>query len=400
MFDITPTSAEKIFAADNADADVCELALRLKEREDFRPKYVLQQIAGRQMMKRKMMQWVANPEIVYPVHLSVEQCSSDFTARYKRKIIERFCDSFDNYYADLTGGFGVDFSVMSPGFSQAYYVEKNEELCEIARHNFEALKLKNYNVIKGDGVDFLKNFEGEFGSVFIDPARRNSAGAKTVHINDCDPNVLDFQDVLLEKSNIVIMKLSPMLYIEECLAQLKNVVEIHVVASDGECKEILVVASARRAVCEPKIFAVNDSQIFSFEKSEEQNCTALSADRVGAGMFLFEPNAAIMKTAPFQLVAARYGLHKISANSHLYVSDKPVDCFPGRGFRIERIGAMKDFKDVNKANITVRNFPITVDDIRKKLKIRDGGDVYIFATTLANGNKVLIATRKLAPEDF
>ncbi|MCR5455592.1 MAG: SAM-dependent methyltransferase [Bacteroidales bacterium] len=394
MLDITPTAAEKQFAADNADADVRGLALRLKEAADFRPKYVLQQIAGRQMMRRKMCTWAQNPDIVYPVHLSVEQCSSEFTANYKRKIVERLCHNWDANYADFTGGFGVDFSVMSQGFAQTFYIEQNEELCEIAQHNFNTLGLKNYNVINGDGVDFLKNFDGTFGAVFIDPARRNSAGAKTVHIGDCVPNIIDFQDVLVKKSDVAIVKLSPMLDIAECTLLLKNIVEIHVVAVDGECKEILVVLSSRIPKDEPTIFAANNNQIFSFVKSDEQNCAANIAGGVGEGMYLYEPNAALMKTAPFMLIANRYQLKKISRNSHLYVSDTPVENFPGRTFRIVRIGSMKDFKDIDKANITVRNFPIKADDIRKKLKIKDGGDVYIFATTLADGSKVLMETRK------
>ena len=401
MLTITPTEAERIFAADNADADVRGLALRLKEGADFRPKFVLQQIAGRQMMRRKMPLWASNPDIVFPVHLSVEQCSSEFTANYKRGILERLCkDFYGKKFADLTGGFGVDFSVMSRGFSQAFYVERNEELCEIARHNFAALKLQNCEVINGDGVDFLRGFDtnnnGRFSAIFIDPARRNNAGGKTVHIADCEPNVIDFQDVLIEKSDIIIIKLSPMLDIAECLLRLKNIAEIHVVASDGECKEILVVISAHCNNTEPRIFAVNNNQIFSFLKSEEHDCIAQNVASVKEGMFLYEPNAAIMKAAPFRLVASRYNLLKISKNSHLYVSENVVsEDFPGRVFKITKIGTTKDFKHIDKANITVRNFPIKADELRKKLKIKDGGDIYIFATTLADGRKVLIETHKL-----
>ena len=285
---MTTTATEQEYISKHIDDDVRDLALRMKEgTADFRPKFVLQQIAGIQAMRRKMPQWADNQNIVYPVHLSLEQCSSEFTADYKREIIERFCSNYDKKnFADLTGGFGVDFSVMSAGFSKAYYVERNAELCEIAQHNFQALSMQNFNIVNGDGVDFLRNTDEKFGVVFIDPARRDSAGGKTVHIQDCEPNILDFQDVILQKSDIAIIKLSPMLDISECLLKLKNIKEIHVVASDGECKEILVVLTAEKPNDEPKIFAVNNKQMFMFWRSNEEYCSLLIANHVNEGMYL------------------------------------------------------------------------------------------------------------------
>ena len=390
------TATEQEYISKHIDDDVRALALRMKEAADFRPKFVLQQIAGIQAMRRKMPHWADNQDIVYPIHLSLEQCSSEFTSNYKRGIIKRICDNIDTKnFADLTGGFGVDFSVMSVGFAKAFYVERNAELCEIAQHNFKALKLKNYSVINGDGVEYLRNADEKFGAVFIDPARRNSAGGKTVHIEDCEPNLLDFQDVLLRKTDIAIIKLSPMLDVSECLLKLKNVHEIHAVASDGECKEILVVLTAEKPKDEPQIFAVNNNQVFSFLKSEEQNCTAKYAAEIKEGMYLYEPNSAIMKAAPFRLIAERYNLQTISRNSHIYVSETLVDGFPGRVFRIVKMGGVKDFKHIEKANITVRNFPIKADELRKKLKIKDGGDIYLFATTMADGRKIMLETARI-----
>ncbi len=393
---LTPTSSESSFIESHIGADVRDLALRLKAAEDFRPKYVLQQIAGRQAMRRKMPVWAENPRIVYPVHLSVEQCSSEATANYKRGIVERFCtDISGKMFADLTGGFGVDFSVMSARFSKAFYVERNADLCAIAEHNFKALGIENHSIVNGDGADFIKKSGEHFGVVFIDPARRDSAGGKTVHVQDCEPNILDFQDVLMTKTDIAIIKLSPMLDISECLLRLKNIREIHVLAVDGECKEMLVVLTAEKNDDEPKIFAVNDSQIFSFLRSREQNCAAKIAGRVSEGMYLYEPNAAIMKAAPFNLLSECFSIRKVARNSHLYVSTDLVDDFPGRTFRIVRVGSVKDFKNIEKANIAVRNFPLRADELRKKLKIKDGGDVYIFATTLFDGSKVLMETGKV-----
>ena len=389
------TAAEKIFVEEHKDDDVRALALKMKEAAGFNPKYVLQQIAGIQAMRRKMPHWADNQDIVYPVHLSLEQCSSEMTANYKRSIIERLCgDVSDKMFADLTGGFGVDFSVMSIGFAKAFYVERNNELCEIAMHNFKALGMKNYSAINGDGVDFLKNTNEKFGLVFIDPSRRNNAGGKTVHIQDCEPNILDFQEVLLQKTDIAIIKLSPMLDISECLLRLKNIAEIHAVASDGECKEILVVLTAEKHD-EPQIFAVNNNHVFSFRRSDEQNCTPKIADDVAEGLFLYEPNAAIMKAAPYRLLTNRFNVKKIARNSHLYVSDGIIEDFPGRGFRIVKVGGVKDFKSIDKANIAVRNFPIKADELRKQLKIKDGGDVYLFATTLYDGRKIMLETARI-----
>ncbi len=389
------TAAEKIFVVEHKDDDVRALAFKMKEAADFNPKYVLQQIAGIQAMRRKMPHWADNQDIVYPAHLSLEQCSSEMTANYKRGIIERLCgDVSDKMFADLTGGFGVDFSVMSMGFAKAFYVECNNELCEIAMHNFKALGMKNYSAINGDGVEFLRYFDEKFGLVFIDPSRRNNAGGKTVHIQDCEPNILDFQEVLLQKTDIAIIKLSPMLDISECLLRLKNIAEIHAVASDGECKEILVVLTAEKHD-EPQIFAVNNNHVFNFRRSDEQNCTPKIADDVTEGLFLYEPNAAIMKAAPYRLLTNRFNVKKIARNSHLYVSDGIIEDFPGRGFRIVKVGGVKDFKSIDKANIAVRNFPIKADELRKQLKIKDGGDVYLFATTLDDGRKIMLETARI-----
>lgn len=381
---------------EHRDDDVRALALKMKEAADFRPRVVLQQIAGIQAMRRKMPHWADNQDIIYPVHLSLEQCSSEMTANYKRGIVERLCSNIsDKFFADLTGGFGVDFSVMSAGFAQAFYLERNIELCEIAMHNFKVLGLKNQTIINDDGAEFLQNVDKKFGVVFIDPARRNNAGDKTVHIQDCEPNILDFQEVLLQRTAVAIIKLSPMLDISECLLRLKNIAEIHVVASDGECKEILVVLTAEKPDDEPTIFVVNNNQTFSYLKSDEQNCVPIIADRVGEGQLLYEPNAAIMKAAPFRLLTNRYNIKKIARNSHLYVSDEIVADFPGRKFRIVKVGGVKDFKHVEKANIAVRNFPIKADELRKQLKIKDGGDIYLFATTLDDGRKIMLETARI-----
>ena len=394
--DIVPTPKEKAFVEANCDANVSELALKIRPKDGLRTILVLRQIAGKQAMKRKMPLWADNPDIVYPIHLSVEQCSSQFTACYKREILQRLCSNIaNNNFADLTSGFGVDFSVMSEGFAHKYYVERNRELCNIAEHNFRVLGMQNYTVLCTNGMDYIQNTPLHFGAIYIDPARRSESGSKIVHIQDCEPNVLEYMDVVTQKADVVIIKLSPMLDISECMLKLKNIAEIHVVAAHNECKEIIVVLKNSLENTTPIIYASADNaDTIKFTKSDEQSIRPQIADRVGEGMWLYEPNPAIMKAGAYNTLAQLFALQPISVNSHLYVSDTYVEKFPGRSFKIVGTGTAKNFKNIKQANITVRNFPMKADELRKKLKIKDGGDIYLFATTLANGSKILIETRK------
>lgn len=394
--DIVATPTEKAFIKANEDVNVSDLALKIRPKDDLRTMFVLRQIAGRQAMRRKMPHWAANPDIVYPIHLSVEQCSSQFTACYKREILQRLCSNIANSnFADLTSGFGVDFSVMSEGFAHKYYVERNRELCTIAEHNFQVLGMQNYTVLCTNGMDYIQKTDLHFGAIYIDPARRSETGGKIVHIQDCEPNILEYLDVVTQKADVVIIKLSPMLDISECMLRLKNIAEIHVVAAHNECKEIVVVIKKSIENTVPIIYAAADNaDTIKFTKTDEHSIRPQIADRVGEGMWLYEPNPAIMKAGAYNTTAQLFALQLISVNSHLYVSDTYVEKFPGRSFKIVGTGNTKNFKNIKQANITVRNFPMKADELRKKLKIKDGGDIYLFATTLANGSKILIETRK------
>lgn len=374
------------------DSNVNDLALRLKEDKDVRPKFVLQQIEGKQVMLKKMPSWADNKEVLYPIHLSLEQCSSMFTADYKANVVENILTNFDNM-VDLTGGFGVDFYMVSRNFKNAVYVERDKDLCEIVEHNFNALSRNNASFLNCNGVDFLKSSDMNFNLVFIDPARRDKSGGKTVHIQDCEPNIIEFQDVMISKSEIVVIKLSPMLDISECVLMLKNIREIHVVAANNECKEILVVLDKTHK-SEPKLVAVNNTEKIEFYKSEETDTKAIIADNISEGMFLYEPNTAIMKAGAYKLICKKFNVKALHQSSHLYISESEICDFPGRKFMIEKIGSPKDFKDIKKANLAVRNFPMKADELKKKMKIKDGGDVYLFATTLKNDKKIIIKTRK------
>jgi len=394
MSDILPTDTERKTIHDNRDADVRTLAMRLRESPDLRPIYVLRQISGYQAMRRKMPLWADTEGMVYPVHLSIEQCSSADTAIYKRSIIERLCADARESYADLTAGFGVDFYVMSRGFRHAYYIERNAELCQIAAHNMEVLGADNAEIMNGDGVEFVSGADiSNLDVVYMDPARRDSHGGKTVHIEDCEPNVLDFQQHF-SKARLVMIKLSPMLDIQECRLRIRHLTEIHVVASSGECKELILVIRPGENISEPTIYAACGESVLSFTKSAENAITASSAPEIKDGMYLYEPNAAIMKAGCYKTVAERFDVKPVHQNSHLYVSDTLRADFPGRRFQIQRIGAVKDFRNLKKANLSVRNFPMKADDLRKKMKLQDGGDIYLFATTINGEKKVILDCRK------
>ena len=388
------TAEESKLIEQYADSDVNALALKLRDSDDVDSKFVLRQIAGRQIMRRKMPLWASNRDVQYPDHLPLEQCSSFFTAQYKKEIGERLLSSFDNC-ADLTGGFGVDFFVMSENFSHAVYAERNTDLYDVVRHNFEVLHRSNAEFLNSDGVDFIKNTTQRFNLVFIDPARRNSAGKKTVRIEDCEPDILLFQDVMIQKADVVMIKLSPMIDIADITTKLHNVSEIHLVATANECKEVLVLLQ-NGYNSEPKIFTVNDNQRYTFILSNERECAAnffQSSDL--RGKYLFEPNAAVMKSGAFKILTKDYNVCKLQASSHLYIADNDVKDFPGRRFKIVRAGQPKEFSGMGTANLAVRNFPEKAEILKKKLKIRDGGNIFLFATTLYNGSKALIQCNKV-----
>lgn len=388
------TEAESKLIEQYADSDVNALALKLRDSDNVDSKFVLRQIAGRQVMRRKMPLWASNPEVQYPDHLPLEQCSSFFTANYKKEIGERLLTTFDKC-ADLTGGLGVDFFVMSENFSHAVYAERNTNLCDVVRHNFEVLHRSNAEFLNSDGVDFIKNTSEHFNLVFIDPARRNSAGKKTVRIEDCEPDILLFQDIMIKKADVVMIKLSPMIDIVDIVAKLHDVSEIHLVATSNECKEVLVVLQ-NGFNSEPRIFTVNDNQRYTFILSNERDCDInLYQSTNLSGKYLFEPNAAVMKSGSFKILTKDYSVSKLHVSSHLYIADHDIKDFPGRRFKIERAGQPKEFSGIGKANLAVRNFPEKAEILKKKLKISDGGDIFLFATTLYNGSKVLIQCCKV-----
>lgn len=444
------------FVAMHRNEDVRELALKAKRVEGLDLPLALDQIAGWQIARKKLPQWASCEGIVYPPHISMEQCSSQFTAQYKSEIAQtllapaatvraRVSDSgeSDNQttksepqlsdsaesvmqtaksafqlsdsaesdtlvakraMVDLTGGFGVDFSYLARGFSQATYVERQRHLCDLAEHNMAALGLDQARIVCGDGVEYLRQMD-PVDLIYVDPARRDEHGARTYAIEDCTPNVLELRDLLLAKSQCTLVKLSPMLDWRKAVADFDGAVrEVHIVATGNECKELLLVLGQQvhEEPSAPRVFCVNDNQRIDYDSAAYTQGLRIGGKPLPeAKNYLYEPNASIMKAGCFDLVEERFGVTQVGPSSHLFVSATPVADFPGRGFAIEAIGGMnkKDIKRLlngtKQANIAVRNFPLTAPQLRKKLKLTDGGPVYLFGTTMQGCDHVLLRTSKI-----
>ena len=382
------------FIEENSRADVRSLALQAKKYPQVDMAMAVVQIAGRQIAEAKVPTWYRIEGLFYPKHLSMEQCSSEATAIYKANLVE------GETFADLTGGFGIDCSFLSRKFKQADYVERQAELCELAKHNFPLLGL-SIGVHNEDGVEYLKQMQ-PVDCLFLDPARRDGHGGKTVAISDCEPDVSALEDLLVEKAQTVMIKLSPMLDLSLALKALRYVKEVHIVSVNNECKELLLIlqkssVSSEVAIhCEHIVNAQHQHYTFTQEQEHTSDCPL--ATEVGA--YLYEPNASILKAGAYRSLTQTYGVKKLHASSHLYTSPYYIEDFPGRRFQVEVVSGFgkKELKTLlqglEKANLTIRNFPSSVADLRKRLKLKEGGEDYIFATTLADDSKVLIKCKK------
>lgn len=394
------------FIRQHANDDVRKLALQgCKDAEVDLP-MALQQIAGRQTAKKKLPTWVEADGVIYPPHLNMEQCSSEQTARYKASLITSKGDT----YVDLTGGFGVDFYWMSQGFKHRYYIEQNAELCAIAEHNFEVLGLES-TVCCCDTAAYLTEMD-HASVVFLDPARRNEHGGRTYDIRDCTPNVLELLPILLEKADTIVLKLSPMFDWRKAVSDLKYVSEVHIVSVANECKELLLVLHQQR-VDRPSITCVNDDTVFKVFSTLENDVFSTGKQCFPSGKtmvslpenddlrYLYEPNASIMKAGCFAEIEQQYPARQLSTNSHLFLSSVEIKEFPGRRFQIQSVSSMNkqelksSLSETKQANIAVRNFPLSVEQLRKKLRLKDGGDIYIFATTVGNNQHMLYICRKI-----
>lgn len=503
------------FICQHQDDDVRQLAFLGSKYPEVDMPFALDQIRGRKMARVKLPRWASIDGIIYPPHISMEQCSSEQTALYKAELAARLlglspsssengeekekesenasnlhlseicefagkgavdsefakneatCEkqqilteskenvneikeephegdfSEETGFVDLTGGFGVDFSYIASRLGvKSMYVERQTHLCEAAKENFGRLGLKNAIVKNGDGIDVLHSFlpkkddaasaDDSLGIIydqplsllktslglkliFIDPARRDDAGNKVVSLKDCTPDVTLLQEEMLSKADYVIIKLSPMLDWHRAVSELNCVKEVHIISVNNECKELLLVLSARnmgemeassadrevKHAGSLRIYCVNDAQSFVCDELDMESSSIRIAPPVLEEMqYLYEPNASLMKAGCFSVLSERYGARMLSKNSHLFVSREPIEAFPGRSFRIIAISSFnkKELKrhlsGITKANIATRNFPLSVAELRKRLKLKDGGEIYIFATTLSDESHVLVITEK------
>lgn len=379
--------------------DIRKLALKSDKYPNINMPFALQQISGKQKAKTKLPSWYKQTDILYPDHLAMEQCSSELTALYKVSLLDK-----GNTFADLTGGFGIDFSFIAPKFEKSIYIEKQTELANIAKHNFKILQLKKSVIIEDDSIQFLSNYDQSIDTIFIDPARRNLSGKKTVLIKDCTPDLQQIDLLLNKKAKTTMIKLSPMLDITQACNIITNISDIHIISVNNECKELLFIKKTKKESITiihcVNILSNKKKQIFNFTKDEE-NALQISYTS-DIKKYLYEPNSAILKAGAYKSIANRFNIQKLNSNSHLYTSDSEIKDFPGRKFVVEKeIQPNKNevkimLKNITHANITTRNYPITVQELKKKLKLKDGGNHYLFATTLSNEKKVLILCQKLS----
>ena len=496
--------ATQDFIRQHQDDDVRQLAFLGSKYPEVNMPFALDQIRGRKMARVKLPRWASIDGIIYPPHISMEQCSSESTALYKAELAARLlglpvssssaekenesanenevAKASDSHFSkirefagdravdsefaqngatsenqqiltkpgkdvnetkenvskadfseeigfvDLTGGFGVDFSYIAARLGvKSMYVERQAHLCDAAKENFGRLGLKNAIVKNGDGIEVLHSFHPKKKDVasaddslgitydqplsllktnlglkiiFIDPARRDDAGNKVVSLKDCTPDVTVLQEEMLLKADYVIVKLSPMLDWHRAISELSHVREVHIISVNNECKELLLVLSAQN-MSNLRIYCVNDALSFVCEESDmEASSVKIAPSTLEEMQYLYEPNASLMKAGCFGVLSGRYDARMLSKNSHLFVSREPIAAFPGRSFRIIAVSSFnkKELKrhlsGITKANIATRNFPLSVAELRKRLKLKDGGETYIFATTLSDESHVLVITNK------
>ena len=354
-------------------------------------------IEARRKVRDKIPSWLAHPAIDYPSSLSLEQCSSEETARYKQAFVPS--GGTDAAVADLTGGLGVDTWLLAQCAATVDYCERNPELCAAARHNFAELGLANVTVHEGDGVAWLRSHPGRFALIYLDPARRGgggrsgSNGRRLYDIADCEPNLLEILPLLLEKADRVLAKISPMADLTRTLSQIPEIRELHVVAAAGEVKEILLLMEAGRQAA-PRIVAVDGIIRFEFTPDEEPAAEVRYANSVGR--YLFQPSKALRKAGAFRLLSARFGLTKLAPSTHLYTGDTPTPDFPGKTFEVTEVlpwnnATIKAIRQrFDRLDLTALNFPLDTDALRHRLSLPAGGPTHAFATTLSDRQRLLI----------
>ncbi len=388
------------YIAAHSEDDVSRLALHPSKDPQVDMAMALQQIAGRQKAKEKLPEWYAKEGLLYPKKVSMEQCSSSQTAEYKASMVEG--DSF----ADFSGGFGVDTIALARKFDKGWYVEPQEELCELFQHNCKVLDINNVNIVNGTMEENLAAI-GPVDTIYLDPSRRDTHGRRVISLADCTPNLPEWKSALLERCNTLMVKLSPMIDIFQTLRDLPETYAVHVVAVEGECKEVVFLLTRRDApwhvsTTDPTIVAVdiNKNKAFRVETTLDTERTTPPCIATELGAFLYEPNAAVMKAGIFNALSQQFQIAKLAKNTNLFTADELHEDFPGRVFRIEAVHEFhprktaKELSHLANASIAVRNFPLSAEELRKTLKIKNGNACYLFGCTLWDGKKIILQTQK------
>jgi precorrin-6B methylase 2 len=401
-----PNAETQLFAYQNTHLDTLQLALQAHLYPHIDIKSAIQQIKGLQKAKQKLPQWFDNQSVIYPQTLSIEQCSSELAAQCKIDFLQTLTPKAPQII-DMTGGFGVDTFFFSKIFEKVIYLEQQHELFTVTSHNFSVLGAKNIASYNQNSVEFLKNIAANNNYIYIDPARRSENNQKLVSLADCAPNVLEIMPLLRAKSQKILIKTSPILDISKAIQQFKNLqvnlTHVIVVAVDNECKEVLYCIDNQGDINNNtdihfqtfNLSYKKTTQIFNFYAPEEDDAVVQYHQPL---KYLYEPNVAVLKSGAFKQVANHFNLYKLHSNSHLYTSEELIKEFTGRIFEVITICKF-DKKEIAKhipnlkANVTIRNFPLTVEEFRKKTGLKDGGELYLFVTTDLQNNKIVIITK-------
>jgi 16S rRNA G966 N2-methylase RsmD len=379
------------FIRDHENDNPIALILKAKQFKNIPIQQAIEQIQSRKKAKSKLPSWYASNQLIFPPPLSIEQSSSEQAAKYKADLFK------GENFVDLTGGMGIDFSFISQSFNNGSYVERQPKLTELAKHNFECLDIDNAEILNEDGEAFLKNTEKRFDLIYLDPARRGDHQQKVFRVEDCEPNMLALMPTLRAKGKSILIKMSPLLDIKGAITDLGGVTEVHIVAINNEVKELLFIID-NDSSHDPlvKCIDLNDDLInFKFRYSQEEEAIPPLSE---VESYLYEPNVALLKAGAFKSLATHFELNKLHVNSHLYTSKQAIFNFPGRSFKVLREIKLNK-KELKKAipemkvNITVRNYPVSVEEIRKKTGLKDGGAQYLFATTDQAGRKLILCEK-------
>ncbi len=383
----------QVFIENYLNADILSVMLSKPRFKDISQKELVQQIESKKKAQSKLPTWFNTPGIYYPNKLHIAQTSSEITARYKATLVD------GKTLADLTGGFGVDAYFFSQKIARVYHFEWDKELCQIVSYNSSILRVANMETHCSDGIEFLKSTDLRFDWIYVDPSRRDVSKNKVYKLEDCTPNISLHLDRIFSRTKHLLLKTSPLLDITAGIIELQHVHEMHVVAVNNEVKELLWILKNSPAPKDLPIKTINitntGDEVFNFYWQKEKH--ALS-DFSMPLRYLYEPNAALLKSGGFKVLGATLGLNKLQEHSHLYTANTRME-FPGRTFEILKVipynkKNMKAFKS-KKANITTRNFPVSVAQLRKQYKILDGGDEYLFFTTDCTGERILIQCHKI-----